>query len=99
MFGKPMISSEIGTGTTFVNIDNQTGLVVPPGSPDALRNAMIFLWEHPVEAQKMGMRAEARYWEHFTADKMAKSYMDLYQKLTFFLKSVRAEEAFTPSRS
>ena len=28
MFGKPMISSEIGTGTTFVNIGGETGLVV-----------------------------------------------------------------------
>jgi glycosyltransferase involved in cell wall biosynthesis len=43
MFGKPMISSEIGTGTSFVNIDGETGLVVPPSDPDALRRAMAYL--------------------------------------------------------
>ena len=30
MFGKPLISSEIGTGTTYINIDGKTGVVVPP---------------------------------------------------------------------
>ena len=40
MYGKPMISSEIGTGTTFINIGNETGLVVPPSDPAALRQAM-----------------------------------------------------------
>ena len=29
MYGKPMISSEIGTGTSYINIDGETGLVVP----------------------------------------------------------------------
>ena len=29
MYGKPLISSEIGTGTSYINIDQQTGIVVP----------------------------------------------------------------------
>lgn len=81
MYGKPMISSEIGTGTTFVNIEHETGLVVPPSDPVALRQAMRYLWEHPEEASEMGRRAEKRYWDHFTADQMVKSYVDLYQSL------------------
>ena len=81
MYGKPMISSEIGTGTTFINIQNQTGLVVPPSDYLALRQAMQFLWEHPAEAREMGRRAEARYWKHFTADQMVRSYFDLYSEL------------------
>ena len=60
MFGKPMISSEIGTGTTFINIANKTGLVVPPSDPAALRQAMQYLWEHPEQAAEMGRRAEKR---------------------------------------
>jgi len=81
MYGKPMISSEIGTGTTFINIGNETGLVVPPSDPAALRQAMRYLWEHPEEAAKMGRRAEGRYWKHFTADEMVKSYVGLYRDL------------------
>jgi rhamnosyl/mannosyltransferase len=79
MYGKPMISSEIGTGTTFINIADETGLVVPPSDPVALRQAMRFLWEQPEVAAEMGRRAEERYWQHFTADRMVKSYVELYQ--------------------
>lgn len=78
MYGKPMISSEIGTGTTFINIANETGLVVAPSDPEALREAMKYLWEHPEKAAEMGRRAEERYWRYFTADHMVRTYADLY---------------------
>lgn len=81
MFGKPMISSEIGTGTTFINIANETGLVIPPSDPDALRQAMRYLWDNPEEAARLGRRAEERYWKHFTAEKMVNDYVSLYHKL------------------
>jgi glycosyltransferase involved in cell wall biosynthesis len=81
MYGKPLISSEIGTRTTYINIDGETGIVVPPSEPVALRQALDFLWDNPDKAKSMGERAEARYWELFTADRMAKSYVSLYQKL------------------
>ncbi len=81
MYGKPMISSEIGTGTTYINIANDTGLVIPPSDPDALRQAMRYLWEHPQESAAMGARAAKRYWTHFTAEKMVRSYVDLYREI------------------
>jgi len=81
MYGKPMISSEIGTGTTYINIADETGLVVPPSDPLALRQAMTYLWEHPKQAADMGRRAELRYKKYFTADRMVKSYVDLYREL------------------
>ncbi len=81
MYGKPMISSEIGTGTTFINIGDETGLVVPPSDPVALRQAMRYLWEHPEAAAVMGKRAEERYWKYFTAEQMVKSYVELYGDL------------------
>jgi rhamnosyl/mannosyltransferase len=81
MYGKPMISSEIGTGTTYINIDDETGLVVPPDDPQAFGEAMRTLWEQPERAAEMGRRAEARYWELFTARKMAESYAALYHEL------------------
>ncbi len=81
MYGKPMISSEIGTGTTFVNIANETGLVVPPNNVSALQNAMRYLLDNPQSAAAMGRRAALRYWMHFTADKMASSYINVYSEL------------------
>lgn len=79
MYGKPMISCEIGTGTSFVNIDQQTGLVVPPSDAMAFRNAMQYLVDHPEQAAMMGQNAGKRFQEMFTAEKMAKSYKDVYQ--------------------
>ena len=76
-----MISAEIGTGTSFINIDQQTGLVVAPSDPRAFRDAMRFLWDNPLVAEKMGKQAEKRYSDLFTASKMADSYAELYKSL------------------
>lgn len=81
MYGKPMISSEIGTGTSYINIHNETGLVVPPSNPLAFREAMRTLWEDPERAAAMGVKAEARYRQLFTADDMGRKWTELYQEL------------------
>ena len=81
MFGKPMISCEIGTGTTFINIDGKTGLTIAPNDANALADAMDFLWQHPEKASAMGAAASVRYEDYFTADKMVASYITLYERL------------------
>ena len=81
MFGKPMISSEIGTGTSYINVNGETGVVVSAGNPAAFREAMCYLWNNPDVAAEMGKRAEARYWRLFTAERMAESYANLYRDL------------------
>lgn len=81
MYGKPMISCEIGTGTTYINRGGETGLAVPPSNPEALRTAMHTLWNDTELARRMGVRAEQRYHELFTSEQMAASYTDLYKEL------------------
>jgi O-antigen biosynthesis rhamnosyltransferase len=81
MFGKPMISSEIGTGTSYINSHEETGLVVPPNDPEALRQAMRFLVENPAQAEEMGHRANFRYQRYFSADQMVDRYMHLYDEV------------------
>ena len=81
MFGRPMISSEIGTGTSYINSHEETGLVVPPNDPGALREAMRFLYDNPTCAEAMGHRAHQRYLNYFTADKMVDRYIDLYREV------------------
>jgi rhamnosyl/mannosyltransferase len=39
------------------------------------------LWQDPALAADMGRQAQARYWQHFTADQMSRSYFSLYQAL------------------
>ena len=81
MFGKPMISSEIGTGTSYINVHGESGLVVPPSDAAALRAAMRALWNDPQMARAMGRRAEERYWRLFTSAQMAEGYAALYREL------------------
>ena len=81
MYGKPMISSEIGTGTSYINIHEETGLVVPPSDAQAFRQAMVTLWNNPTLASVMGVKAAERYRKLFTAERMASNYMALYREL------------------
>ena len=81
MMGRPLISAEVGTGTSHVNIHKETGLVVAPGSAKELREAMDYLYHHPQEAEAMGANARQRYQDYFTGDVIGKQYLDLYQKV------------------
>lgn len=81
IFGKPLISCEIGTGTSYINIAGETGLVVPPANPSALGHAMRSLWERPAMAADMGRRAQARFEALFTGEVMVSAYAELYRDL------------------
>ncbi len=81
MCGKPMISCEIGTGTTYINVDGETGLVVAPGDAAALRAAMRTLWNDTAMARTMGYRAAQRFEQVFTSEQMAAGYTALYREV------------------
>lgn len=79
MFGKPMISCEIGTGTSYVNADGETGIVVPPESPAELVCAMNHLIEDEALAQRYGQAARLRYERMFSGEALGRAYAALYQ--------------------
>ncbi|MEM0952907.1 MAG: glycosyltransferase [Pseudomonadota bacterium] len=79
MCAKPLISAEVGSGTSHINIDRKTGLVVTPGCSRSLRDAMDFLYGHPEQAAQMGLQARARYEELFTGATMGDRYCRIYQ--------------------
>lgn len=81
MYSKPLISCEIGTGTTYVNQHQETGLVVEPNNSQQLAAAMDSLWHNLELAEELGKKAEERYQQLFTADKMVADYVKLYQQL------------------
>lgn len=79
--GRAMISCEIGTGTSYVNVDGVTGLTVAPADAGALAKAMTTLWADPGLIKAMGRAARQRYQELFTARSMAAAYERRYQSL------------------
>lgn len=82
MFGKPLISAEIGTGTSFINQDGLTGLVIPAGDPRALTEAVERLAGDRRISEYFGNNARARYRELFTSERYGNSYTALYERLT-----------------
>ena len=81
MYGKALISTEVGSGTSHVNIGGETGLVVAPGSAPALRQAMDRIHDCPEMADAMGRRARQRFDQLFTGDLMGERYDAIYRGL------------------
>jgi len=81
MHAKPLICCEIGTGTSYINIAGETGLVIPAEDPKALQHAMQKLIDDGPLARQMGISARARYKKYFTAKKMGKFYCEIYRNL------------------
>lgn len=81
MMSKPMVSCEIGTGTSYVNVHGTTGQVVPPSDANALHQAMLELVERPSQAEEWGRAARKRFETLFTGATMGEQYAELYRKL------------------
>ena len=81
MYGKPLISTEIGTGTSYINQNGETGYVIPPANPVALRSAIEALHDNPAQAEQMGQAARARYEQEFTGALMGERYVQLYREM------------------
>ena len=80
MMSKPLISCYIGTGTSYINVDRVTGIVVKPGDPIELSKAMDYLSDNK-KARIMGQNARHRFDELFTADVMSEEYKKIYISL------------------
>lgn len=78
--GLPVISTELGTGTSFVNQNEETGLVVPPGDAEALAGALNQLLEDPELRQRMGQAGMRRAHDVFSADRMLATVLEVYRE-------------------
>lgn len=78
---KPIITCEVGSGTSFVNQKNKTGLIVSPNSPQELASAMEALAQDKDVARTFGIEGNRRFLELFEEKKMASAYRHLYINL------------------
>jgi O-antigen biosynthesis rhamnosyltransferase len=83
-FSKPLISTELGTGTSVVNRHNYSGLVVPPADSTSLARAMNHLFTDDALCARYGKNAFQHYCDNFTADVQGDKYLRLYRT---FLKA------------
>ncbi len=78
--GTPSISTELGTGTSWVNRHGETGLVVPPSDPRALAAAINELLGDDDRRAAMGRAARRWVGQRLTRDRMLADLRTLYEK-------------------
>ena len=77
LMGVPVVASNLPTGVTDVTIDGETGLLVPPGDPEALANAVSRLIGDPDLAARFGRSGRDHALRHFTFDQFQQRYEGL----------------------
>jgi rhamnosyl/mannosyltransferase len=78
---KPLICCEIGTGTTWVNRHNETGLTIPPANSTALAQAMNLLASDDDLCARLGKCSRERWQKHFSPTVVGTAYRRLYDEL------------------
>ena len=76
--GKPVVCTELGTGTSFVNVDGVTGRVVPPRDAAALATAINALLGDEAMRRAMGARARERAQQEFSLETMVERVLAVY---------------------
>lgn len=76
----PLIATAVG-GLPDMVADRTSGLLVPPGDPDALAKAVRFLIDHPEERRRIGEAGRASVEARFSMDGRMKRVKGLYERL------------------
>jgi glycosyltransferase involved in cell wall biosynthesis len=75
--GLPVLTTLVG-GNPEVVEDGQTGLLVPPGSVEALAQTIPTIWTSPQMCRRMGEQGRKRVREHFALKQMLANYETIY---------------------
>ncbi len=82
-FGRPVVATQVGGFGEEVD-DGLSGMLVPPGSPEALARAIQRIIEDPQQARKMGDYARRLSETRFAWSSIARQILDVYSN---FLKA------------
>jgi rhamnosyl/mannosyltransferase len=77
---KPLITTNINTGTSFVNLHNKTGFICKPKCQKDIIKYCKIIYENSYLRKKLGKNAHQRYLKYFTKDKMIKKYINLFNQ-------------------
>ncbi len=76
--GRAVVAVDAG-GPREIVVPGETGLLVPPDNPPALARALAELLDDPARAAAMGRAGRQRFQAHFTAARMARQTIEVYQ--------------------
>jgi rhamnosyl/mannosyltransferase len=80
--GLPCVTTEVGTGTSFVVQDGVSGFVVPPENPPALAEAINRLLADVDLRRQMGQAGQERVLREFTVGKMVERVTAVYEAVS-----------------
>jgi rhamnosyl/mannosyltransferase len=78
---KPVISTDLPTGVSWVNQHGNTGYVVPRENVRELARAIQRLLDNPQLREEMGEAGRERVEQYFTSTRMAEAMLDVYQEM------------------
>lgn len=78
--GRPVIATNVG-GVQEVITNEETGLLISPGSSSAIGAAIVDLLDHPEKRLTLGRAARSHVIEQFGVQQMVEAYGQLYQAL------------------
>lgn len=78
--GLPAVVTDVG-GNREIVVPGETGLLVPPGNPAALAEAIRTLWTDPDQARRLGAAGRRRAEKEFDMRRVAARYESLYREL------------------
>jgi len=76
----PVVATQVG-GIPEVVVNLETGLLVPPRSPEALAEAIFRLYKDKGLARQMGDRGYEIVHEKFSAEAMARRIIEVYERI------------------
>ena len=80
--GLPIVTTEIGAGSSYYNEDGKTGFIVPPQDPHALADALRKIVSNPELHKTMSENARIRA-DKFALEKMPERYEEVYKFLEY----------------
>lgn len=78
--GIPAVVTNVGDLRLIV-LDNESGYVVPPDSPEEVADRIMKLLADSTRRQAFGERAKAHVLEHYSEERVISQYLDVYQTL------------------
>jgi glycosyltransferase involved in cell wall biosynthesis len=77
---KPVVCTELGTGTSFVNQHKKTGLVVKPKDPASLSQAINHILNNPDVKERYGKAGYERVSHYFSQERMVNEVLSIYER-------------------
>ena len=74
--GKAVVTSRVSSASDYIT-DSHNGILVEPGNPSALRQAIQYLLERPEDVVRLGANARISYEERYTFQAFARRVRDL----------------------